>query len=963
MVLPDSSTDAIDAENLASILESDLDVRFAYEDSMLVISEQECIRKHMHLLKLYFKELHPVSREQSRAIRLFQEVKYRRLIAEDICSKTGINSPSKQAIKSRETTLDRGFKFDRLRVPENPPVRSQSSDEDESDDNEVENVKQPSNIDALEIKGLEHQLTQGSAFLHYKSMLKNLVREQCSSRTLRSAARIGSANALAGLLSRHFDAFASEAFEWLQELYSLGYSYHDMAELLLDDINESPWICFTQPEPHPNSLQPEFHIPNCVHCGISEVRLGSRLNTDNLHNTEQIVRLIAEHCGLAGVVPKSREPKDWTGLVTLSGDSQSIASVTYHTSRSCRELARRVCEVFQRFCGTASYLQKEGLCCDSFTVLRYPSCSGLAAVELCRIDFRPAADLLAVLQLLVNNFENPGLVSRCLPRMKALSKEINCTIYTSQGLYQENRIGLYECLDSASLAAQILTLGLFLYSQAHTGVIHPFFLMKPLSRIRLLGTQTPMQRWRSETKALVEVDLIKLTCMAGVTGDLVAVFCSCHSSDTLESDQAYDLLASPEDLADTWDVWNFIIDTNAPCVEMICGIEVGGGIISAAEEFESLADLENVVTNLHWSRESRSTSFKAPFHFRTKALIGATSVNRRCPMDGNQSWVNAHVAMDTLGAEESFWERSEAHAGLQGGQYVVAQFNVTWVKRPGSTLKHIHLRPDINLPFLQSDWGLQISYCTGVAQRVSLCTLLADVIPDLIEPLFQKPDSWTSLNTNYNIIGALHGNNFKSWFESLNRGLQDDVYRVVRYVLLVLQDTGIDRSGDHLVAIWPHKSDPLRCFKIPCKKATSWAQMLADSPNCATFAYITSLCLETDECKCQKQQTPLWHNKSFILNTAVSRHVCNDVMTTGSWVLKHAQSYLIGPVEKCLLGKAVLPSSPATMYDLPRLHISSSKLTKSVLPRVRVWISEREHIREKQYSDARAQRVMVLAKN
>lgn len=302
--------------------------------------------------------------------------------------------------------------------------------------------------------------------------------------------------------------------------------------------------------------------------------------------------------------------------------------------------------------------------------------------------------------------------------------------------------------------------------------------------------------------------------------------------------------------------------------------------------------------------------------------------------------------MDTLGAENYYWELSEAQVGLQGGQYVFAQFNVTWIKRPRTTLKHIHLRSDINLPFLQSDWGLQISYCTSVARRVSLCHLLADVTPIIIEARLQKPTSWNSLLSSHNIVEALRGGRFKEWFEGLDSELQSDVLRIVRYVLLILQDTGIDRSGNHLVAIWPRKSSPLGCFKIPCKDATFWAKMLEDSPDCATFAYITPLCLETNECKCQKRETAFWKNRSEVLNTAVSRHVKNGIIRTAGWGLTHEQSYLIGQPEKYLLGKVSI-QSPTMIHIPPRLYISSSMIPAPCRPGLRN-VYEKSSVRKHQ---------------
>lgn len=851
-------------ERIAAAFENDLELVLAYEDLRLFMSRRKFIRKHMCLLKSYFKDLYPITVEQRQAVSFLSRSRQRRFVAELICNRTSLKKEVVQAPEEAQNDLS---SFDRLELPVNSGEESmsplaekierfdfldQDQSSDESEDSDKAFSTEAHEISASALDGLMQSLTAGVPYSQYKTSLQKLANLRCSPQVLYSVMRLGIVDAVRGLLERHFEAVAAKEFEWLHELRSLGYGFYDIAELLLDDMSKSPWIFLKQPEPQRVSIHPDFHTSNCVHQGGKNTSLAPRLVTTDLENNEDLKKIIAEHCGLAGVVPKSRDPKAWTGLVTFLGKGRSTASITYDVVDSRRELVSRVCEALQRFCGIASYLQEKGLCCNSFTVLRFASVTGSTVIELCTIAFGLASDLYVVLQLLTNNWESPGLISRCLPRLSAIANEIICTICDANVFGNMDDIEFQRCLDKVSLAVQVLTLGIYLYSQAHTGAVHPFFLKDPLSHIYLLGIRSPHHK---HAEAYIRVTPSRLTCMDGVAGDVVNVFGSLQFSEALITEQAYDLLASPANLAETWDAWRLIMDASIPYERGIYAIEVGEGFISAAGEISESRDLANTIPKLHWSRGVPSLDFKTPFNLHTKALIGTTAINTSCPVDEHRSWMCATVAMETLGAKESYWERSEAQAGLQGGQYVIVQFNMTWVKRPGITLKHIHLRPDINLPFLQSDWGLQISYCTGVARRVSLCDLLADIIPILIEELLQQPLGWKDLRVNHNIVDALKGSDFKAWFDRLVPELQSDVLRIVRYVLLILQDTGIDQSGDHLVAIWPRKGNPLGCFKIPCKDATFWARMLQDSPDCATFAYVTPLCLETHEWKCQKLQT------------------------------------------------------------------------------------------------------------
>ena len=963
-VTSSDATRATLVERITTAFENDLELVFAYEDLRLVMSRRKFIQKHMRLLKNYFKDLYPKTEERRLAASFLSSSRARRDVAELICNRVLLNIQVVQAPEEAQNDLSR---LDRLELPVNSAEKSvsplaeeierfdfsdQNQSSDETEDGDKAFSTETNEISASALDGLVHSFTTGVPYSQYKASLQNLANLRCSPEILYSVTRLGTVDAVRGLLERHFKAVAVKEFEWLQELRNLGYGFYDIAELLLDDMSSSPWIFLKQPEPQQVSIRPDFHTSNCVHQGGKKTNSAARLITTDLENTEDLKKFIAEHCGLAGVVPKSRDPKAWTGLVTFFGNARSTASITYDVVVSRRELVSRVCEALQRFCGIASYLQKKRLCCNSFTLLRFASVTGSTVIELCTIAFRLALDLYVVLRLLINNWESPGLISRCLPRLSEIANEIICTICDAKIPVNEDDIGFHSCLDKVSLAVQILSLGIYLYSQAHTGAVHPFFLINPLSHIYLLGIQSPH---RDYAKACIRVTPSRLTCMAGVAGDVVNVFGSLEFSEALVTEQAYDLLASPANLAETWDAWRLIMDASMPYKQGIYAIEVGEGFISAAGEISESRGHANTIPKLHWSRGGPLLDFKTPFSLHEKALIGTTTINPSCPVDEHRSWMCATGAMETLGAKESYWERSEAQAGLQGGQYVIAQFNMTWVKRPGTTLKHIHLRPDINLPFLQSDWGLQISYCTGVARRVSLCDLLADITPILIEELLQQPPGWKSLRVDHNIVDALKGSDFKAWFDRLVPELQSDVLRIVRYVLLILQDTGIDQSGDHLVAIWPRKGNPLGCFKIPCKNATFWARMLQDSSDCATFAYVTPLCLETHEWKCQELQTAPWHNRSVVLKTAVSLHQ-SGVATVDQWRLRHEQSYVLGQPGNYLIGKASISNSIATMHIPPHLNISKTVIPASVQARIK------EHLREKQCTNAPAHGVIVVAR-
>lgn len=751
----DDHTDAKASEQFTWILYDDLELVFMYEDLMLLLGRQEFIQRHRKLLKSYLQNVNPTIKGQGKILKFLRRPRQRTMIAEEICDRTSINS---LLMRSANEVLGSGVRLDRTRLPDHwidPTVVPNATNEKLVDDaqdpssDESDGGANGTNADLNDTK-LSHSdklaqlLTTGAAYSNYKQTLAEMSENECYPSQLRAVVSLGHVDAVRGFIERHFDMIARDEFEWLQELKSLGYEYYQIAELLIDDLTMSPWVFLNQPEAFEPAIRPDYHIPGCVHQDLSRTCLAPRLLLDTLQHPNDVRRIIAEHCGLAGVVPKSRNAESWIGRVTFLDEARSVASITYDTLVSRHLVVVRVCEALRRFCGIVSYLQSKNLCCDSFTILGYSHVEASEVIALRRIYFKPASELLDLLQLLIRNWESPGMISRCLPRLQENASDIILIACDTLGFGSNEGADLESCIDRVSLAVQILTLGIYSYSQAHGGGIHPFCLVNPLSHIYLLGTQSPKH---GTSKAHIEVSLSRLTCMAGVAGDAVTVFRTFQALKANKTDvSACDLLALPEDVAETWDACRFITNPGAPHREQIYAIEVGEGfIISANNRFIDPKYPKTQINKLHWSERGQPFDLKWPFSLGEKAIIGTIAVNHSCPVNEDLSWLCANVTMATLGAKNLFWERSEAQVGLQAGQYAIAQFHMTWVKRPGTTLKHVHLKSDVNLPFLQSDWGLQISYCTGIARRVSLCELLADLTPLLMEELLQKPASWNTL--------------------------------------------------------------------------------------------------------------------------------------------------------------------------------------------------------------------------
>ncbi|KAG8527773.1 uncharacterized protein KY384_007927 [Bacidia gigantensis] len=934
----------------------DHDLLLAYEDLVLLMGKDAFIRKHTQLLKKFLDDVSLENPPQRTLIAKVNRRGQRRAIGEYICNVL-LNSPMTTNVSG--PTLKEAPSYEPLQWSlQSETMKSIDITEALPSADEVclspaseENFSNADDVNLSGLPNLLHSLlTSTPALENYSDTLKTLSSSLCCPHRFDSVLKLGDLNLAQGLLERHFDALATGDLEWLWELRSLGYGSHKIAELLLDDQAKSPWIVFSPPPAQSISIRPDFHVQNCVHWGGQEHSLAPRLNTIQFQKPEDTRRIIAEHCGIAGIIPHSRDYGSWTGSVNFFDGEELTVAITYAMPGSARDLVVRICDALRRFCCIASYLQEKHLSCNSFTILCHTVLERQPVVELQRIEFQTAFSLFVVLSLLLNNWDSPSLITRCLPRLKALAHQILSGVCGSEN--PVNGDSFPDCLNQVALAAQVLNLGLYLFSQAHIGILQPFFLLKSLSRIHLFGAESPKEPL---TEAPVRLEPINLTCMAGVTGGHVNVFKSTGGGKLDFPEQRLDLFSSPVDLAETWDAWRFVKDTNDPNSENILAVEIAEGFVSFPDELDGPEPHESAILRLHWSADG-PFDFKRSFNLRTKALIGTNFVNPHCQMDQQSSFIKSNAVMEHLGAHGSYWERSELQLGVQGGQYGICVPHMAWAKRPRKTVKHINLGPIIDMSFLESDWGLQISYCTGLARRVSLCQLLSDVIPMFIGDLLQAPQGWNILQQGNSMVDALRSNNFKAWFDELAADLQNDTLKIIRYVLLVLQDTGIDHSGDFLMAVWPQKDNPRACFKIPCKEVTLWARMLQDSPTCATFAYITPLCIETNEWKCQGLPIAPWYNRSAILNTAVRPHATqkSGMPSRSEWTLRHEQSYLIDTPDRSLIGKVTRSFSPMELAHPTCLDVSKSKIPP--LTRLRMT----EYLREKQSLNDQAQVVVVL---
>jgi hypothetical protein len=130
-------------------------------------------------------------------------------------------------------------------------------------------------------------------------------------------------------------------------------------------------------------------------------------------------------------------------------------------------------------------------------------------------------------------------------------------------------------------------------------------------------------------------------------------------------------------------------------------------------------------------------------------------------------------------------------------------------------------------------------------------------------------------------------------------------------------------------------------------KRNSWVCVLTDSGDCATFAYITTNCLETNTIKC-RGPAPRWNSIAPLLETAVLRHNLQPSIPLGP--LEHRKTYFLKKMDSLL--QVVVERQPGS--NNISLYVSPSSIPAKF--RQRLYNLERmrnqvSRIRERRESD------------
>ncbi|KAJ5618139.1 hypothetical protein N7537_003253 [Penicillium hordei] len=196
---------------------------------------------------------------------------------------------------------------------------------------------------------------------------------------------------------------------------------------------------------------------------------------------------------------------------------------------------------------------------------------------------------------------------------------------------------------------------------------------------------------------------------------------------------------------------------------------------------------------------------------------------------------------------------------LVGGQYVTAGLMKKYKRIPKRTLKAMLIadstKPDTRLvPLLNLRVGLEVSACTGNAQRVTLWDALrfsqttTHSTDDTIYCAHKVGDKdcislcwsrWQSLD-EIDSLDHMPGQN------KLLTGAE--ARRVIINSILALEHSGVDSAGNLQVS-WPFNNSPLNLSVSPStpKESHNWLRVVKDTRDTSSFAVFSQRCLEFPE--------------------------------------------------------------------------------------------------------------------
>lgn len=650
------------------------------------------------------------------------------------------------------------------------------------------------------------------------------------------------------------------AFEWLKDPLTIGLSSEEIVTLMFEQLDQGPWICY-DPRFRSKDKLPEGH-PNRYYTGPW---------------TKEIKRKVAEFCGLGGIVPTSDNFHNWKADVIVWSHRRSAGIRFATTGRSDRQLLERSKNTINRFLQLYEWLQSLGRIKDDFVILRFGEQYQVRAV---RIDLSHIHKLKSSIE---QTLSTPGIETMYSHELRRASGTL------LRLLLEIDPRGL-ESAHACAIAVQALCVAILSLSQAHLGELNPFFMEHSLSLISFYESQDA-----KFSAPICHFGLVALAC----AGDMVKSHVMVFSQRDLWSIESHltpcNLVISPEEIRELWGPVTVVSYPNPEREEMssretLLGLATHDGLIYRPSERSSM---------MHWAATEPKDAPEQPsvpsiplddilndtpmgpqmsWDMTKQITIGALDLtNSLCPtrpdLHGTVSRKNISRFIEELGTRPETWQLREKQIGIQGGQFLNGTINGTLIRYDPRSRKQKGLE-QVDLNFLNKPWGLLVSVCTGIAQRVALREVIAEVMLPIVDASMEKSDEWRSLmTTGEGVLQELKKPTFPAWYGTLPLNEQSVLNRYIRRVLQVISWTGVNNAGKIVVSC-PAFGDSDGCIHISGKGSRPFSCILKDTERSATFACLTNSCFTVDSRlqNCQKTPKPHWKNRISALSTSVCQY-------------------------------------------------------------------------------------------
>jgi hypothetical protein len=343
--------------------------------------------------------------------------------------------------------------------------------------------------------GLAASVLSSDAFSWYVRNLR-LFLHPVTPQLLFETARHGDVKRVGELLEDALGSASKTQPDWLEELVDLDLSTLQIAQFLVDKETRVPWIFsnfhFASETPPATSFQQPNYVQNALAI-LSTARLGSPdqgfIKGDtafDLHGQLQLRKDIARLCGLAGILPISRNLRELDGTVDFEHDQGQItATLSYRVDGDDSEdsicVTQRLLKICHKLQNAVGLFQKSGICCSTFTILHWNDTS----VEIYEIQVA----IVLHLALLIGQTTADAVGAQRLGDFANKILEMFDPRSTRSGEAETTDIGslLMIAMHRASVALQLLCLGFLSYSRGHAGELRPFFWEHSVHKFQLCG--------------------------------------------------------------------------------------------------------------------------------------------------------------------------------------------------------------------------------------------------------------------------------------------------------------------------------------------------------------------------------------------------------------------------------------------------------------------------------------------